>query len=271
MDHSDPMFEKLWGQYAALNPSAARILQLFEDLGDDVLNDHIAFRTFNDPRLGIDVLARPFISRGYREKGAYRFREKHLSARHYELEGNEHAPRIFISELLLEEFSEELRGKVRKMIDGLDKQLLDTEELVLTGSVFGKPSWKTYESLRSESEYAAWLYIFGFRANHFTISVNSLKSFDGIKAVNDFLKDKGFKLNSSGGEIKGSKQQMLMQSSTLAEHTELEFLEGTFSIPACYYEFAERFPGKDGRLFGGFIAGSADKIFESTDFHEKDQ
>lgn len=267
----DPMFEKLWGQYAAMNPSAARILKLFEDLGDQVLNDHIAFRTFNDPRIGIDVLARPFIVRGYREGGEYRFGEKHLYAKHYEMEGNDRAPRIFISELMLEEFSNELREEVRKMVDGLEEALLGSEELILAGNVFGNPSWETYESLRSESEYAAWLYVFGFRANHFTISVNSLQALKGIKAVNDFLKENGFKLNDSGGEIKGSKEQMLMQSSTLAEHIRVDFREGKFSIPACYYEFAERFPGKDGRLFGGFIAGSADKIFESTDFNEHDQ
>ena len=34
----------------------------------------------------------------------------------------------------------------------------------------------------------------------------------------------------------------------------------THNIPGCYYEFALRHSG-----FDGFIAGSADKIFESTD------
>jgi len=40
-------------------------------------------------------------------------------------------------------------------------------------------------------------------------------------------------------------------------------------IPSCYYEFARRYEDKNGELYGGFIAKSADKIFESTDFYKK--
>ena len=42
------------------------------------------------------------------------------------------------------------------------------------------------------------------------------------------------------------------------------FAEGSKEVPCCYYEFAERFRMPDGKLFSGFIAKSADKIFEST-------
>ena len=48
----------------------------------------------------------------------------------------------------------------------------------------------------------------------------------------------------------------------------VKFIEGEYMVPACYYEFAERFRAKDGEIFSGFIAESADKIFESTDFYE---
>jgi hypothetical protein len=50
---------------------------------------------------------------------------------------------------------------------------------------------------------------------------------------------------------------------------EFNFVEGTFEIPSCYYEFALRYPDTDGKLYSGFIAKSADKIFESTDFYKK--
>ena len=43
----------------------------------------------------------------------------------------------------------------------------------------------------------------------------------------------------------------------------VDFTEGMEEIPSCYYEFALRYP-KDGELFQGFVAASADKIFEST-------
>jgi len=264
----DRLFDNLWKQYTVQNPAARQIYDLFSGRGESVVNDHIAFRTFNDPRIGIDVLAEGFKRLGYVEKGSYKFEDKHLSARHYETDSAD-LPRIFISELLLEDFSDFLRSEVAGLIDGMDKELFNSEDLVFSGNVFGAPSYKIYEKMRLESEYAAWLYVYGFRANHFTISVNSLQTMSGIEEVNDFLKSNGFELNTSGGEIKGSREQLLRQSSTKAEKTDIVFQEGTFSIPACYYEFAERFPAKGGQLFSGFIAGSADKIFESTDFYEK--
>lgn len=100
--------------------------------------------------------------------------------------------------------------------------------------------------------------------NHFTVFVNSLTKFDSLSVLNEHIKNHGFKLNSSGGEIKGSKEVLLEQSSTLANTIEVEFSDGKLSIPACYYEFAKRYPQKDGKLYQGFVAASADKIFEST-------
>ncbi|MGB1300776.1 MAG: DUF1338 domain-containing protein, partial [Pseudoalteromonas tetraodonis] len=32
----------------------------------------------------------------------------------------------------------------------------------------------------------------------------------------------------------------------------------------CFYEFAIRYPKPDGEIYTGFVAASADKIFEST-------
>ncbi len=78
------------------------------------------------------------------------------------------------------------------------------------------------------------------------------------------MKDHGFTLNSSGGEIKGSPSLLLEQSSILADIMPVEFEEGTKEITTCYYEFAYRYPKANGELFTGFIANSADKIFEST-------
>ena len=138
--------------------------------------------------------------------------------------------------------------------------------MIYRGSVFQSISYEIYEQLREESEYAAWLYVFGYRANHFTVSINHLENFKGIGEVNSFLKSNGFTLNSSGGEIKGSPNQLLEQSSTLADRVKVTFGDGTFEIPLCYYEFAQRYKDTEGNLFNGFVAGSADKIFESTDY-----
>jgi len=260
------IFEKLWDQYSSENQSAGMIHNLFSQSGHRVINDHVAFRTFNDPRTGIDVLARPFIEAGYKARGEYSFETKKLKARHYELPGDPEAPRVFISELLLEEFSPWLQETIKNGLDSVPAEVFESQELILHGSLFEGLSQAIYSRLREESEYAAWLYVFGYRANHFTVSINYLPDFENIRDVNDFLRNKGYKLNSSGGEVKGTPEQLLEQSSTLADRVKVEFREGTFTVPSCYYEFAKRYKAKNGELFSGFVAGSADKIFESTDY-----
>jgi hypothetical protein len=115
-----------------------------------------------------------------------------------------------------------------------------------------------------ESDYAAWVAAFGYRPNHFTILINALKNFTDITDLNNFLKTNGFKLNASGGEVKGSKEVFLEQSSTLANNIKVDFIDGKLDIPACYFEFAKRYPLPNGKLYKGFVANSADKIFEST-------
>ena len=72
-------------------------------------------------------------------------------------------------------------------------------------------------------------------------------------------------MNTSGGEIKGTPEQFLEQSSVLADKIPVAFKEVTKEITSCYYEFAFRHAMENGALYSGFIAGSADKIFESTD------
>ena len=106
---------------------------------------------------------------------------------------------------------------------------------------------------------------FGFCANHFTILFNSLSSFETLEQLNEFIKASGFNLNSSGGEIKGSADVLLAQSSTMASNKVVHFSDGELEIPSCYYEFARRYEMESGSLYQGFVAASADKIFESTD------
>lgn len=262
------IFDKLWDAYATQNVSARKVKALFESKGENVINDHIAFRTYNDPRVNIDKLARIFIDAGYVEKGQYDFEAKKLKAKHYELPGVADAPRVFISELLLEKFSDELQAAVKNALNSSDQNLLDDKELIFKGRPWENVTYETYQKLREASEYAAWVYVYGYRANHFTVSVDHLTKIGSIEDVNHLLKDEGFKLNSSGGEVKGTKEQLLKQSSTLADVITVAFADGKYQIPACYYEFAERFEDENGERYSGFIAKSADKIFESTNFHK---
>ena len=122
-----------------------------------------------------------------------------------------------------------------------------------------------YEKYLKESEYAAWFLAHGFGANHFTISVNALNKINSLSDLNEILVQNKLKMNNNGGLIKGSEALGLEQSSTLADHVQVQFSDGAFYIPGGFYEFSQRYKNtENGRLFNGFIEASADKIFEST-------
>ncbi|MDP5190382.1 DUF1338 family protein [Rheinheimera baltica] len=50
----------------------------------------------------------------------------------------------------------------------------------------------------------------------------------------------------------------------MADLHPVQFSDGMATIPSCFYEFATRYPMTNGLLYTGFVAASADKIFEST-------
>jgi len=253
MKELDSIFNTLWKKYSSVNTQAEAIHSL---LGN-VENDHIALRTFDSYLVGLKVFSKIFTDLGYEEKGEYKFDTKNLTAKHYEKEGY---PKVFISQLNLGELSIGFNNIVSKCLLDFSRNPLTLKDFLLSGNLPWSPiSYEEYNILKEESEYGAWLCTFGFVANHFTVSVNKLKEFDNLSILNLYLKNHGFILNSSGGEIKGSKEEGLMQSSTMASKVKVNFSDGEYEIPCCYYEFAERFG------FEGFIAGSADKIFESTD------
>jgi len=257
------LLDRLWQDYITLNPHTKAIYDLVADRGEIVINDHIALRTFDIPRVGIDALARCFCQFGYRPADEYQFPEKKLNARHYE-HTDPNLPKVFISELKLAEFSDRLQAKVRELVSAVTPEQAEAWDFPVAGRLWDI-SFADYEALAAESEYAGWVAAHGFRANHFTVDVGRLADFDNLADFNDFIKNAGYALNTSGGEIKGSPEVYLEQSSTLAEQVEVSFTDGAHTIPACYYEFAKRYLQPDGTRFEGFVAQSADKIFESTD------
>ena len=259
------LIDRFWQQYSTEIPAANDIYQLFTNAGEEVINDHIALRTFDDPRVNFDVLAQPFLAEGYTEKGQYDFPNKHLSAKHYE-HADPEAPKIFISELISDAFSADLQQFVCGLVDRIPQPILSNPtELLYCKTPWTPLSYPHYQKLLAESEYAAWLYAYGFRANHFTVNVNYLKNFDSIEGINQFLREQGYTMNEAGGAVKGTPDDLLEQSSIMAQKQSVAFEEGSFEIPSCYYEFAKRYPDEQGNVYQGFIAASADKIFESTD------
>lgn len=259
------IFAHLWDDYLNQNPETKKVYDLLISEGEEVVNDHIALRTFDHPQVSIDVLAKPFMDAGYVKKGTYQFEAKKLKAHHFEHLSDEKAPKVFISALEVDKFSPFVQKTVNDLMNKIDHDFAHQPDFLWSGSPWGKPDFETYQKLQEESEYAAWLYVYGYRANHFTVFINYLKKHIDIYELNQFLRENGFAILESGGEVKGSPEQLLEQSSIRAGKIAVEFTDGMREIPSCFYEFAKRYPDNDGNLYTGFIAKSADKIFESTD------
>lgn len=256
------LFQSLWNDYIQrLCPSADKVHHLLQE-NEPLINDHIALRTFNVAPLGIETLAKPFIDAGYKPCGDYEFESKKLVAKHFE-HPDPKQPKVFISELKVNECSPDLQAIVAKLVEQLDTEKLKGHEF-LSGGRLWDLSFADYQLLAKESEYASWLAAHGYGANHFTVSVNQLDAFEEVKGVNDHLREAGFTINESGGEVKGSPDVLLEQSSTMADKVPVTFTEGTEMVPGGFYEFAKRYPMSNGELYPGFVAASADKIFEST-------
>ena len=257
-------FEHLWQDYVQMTPQANAIANALIDQGETVLNDHVAFRTFNIGHLRLENLEPLILELGYTRFEPYHFSAKKLDAVGY-LPPQDNLPRIFISELRVEELSTQSQTIIHDLVDSVTKSDIQDASIFWRGLLWNMPSFEQYKVLAAESEYAAWLSVIGLRANHFTIDVNALKSFSDVSDINDFIEHLGFVINDSGGKVKGSPAVMLEQSSTMASTQTLTFANGDeHSVPTCYYEFAKRYQDKNGNIYQGFVAASADKIFEST-------
>ena len=251
---------------------------------NEIVNDHIAFRTMGVKNLGINSFEKIFLKHGYKKMDFYHFDAKKLDAYWYAPPSND-LPRIFISELKVDNLSIKAQEIIKSYTntvtnDPVDK--IDLNNSLQVSEYLQTPLWRLptkndYESLLFESEYAAWVIYNRYYLNHYTISVHDLPGeYSDLNQFNEFVKSLGIKLNKSGGEIKVSKDKLLRQSSSVANQIEAKFSEGEKKLIAgSYVEFAERnilpefskinnlkIERKHRRE--GFETGNADKIFEST-------
>ncbi|EXB63816.1 hypothetical protein L484_021088 [Morus notabilis] len=275
--------------YLNRNPTAKAILELVHSAEHGrICYDHFAFRTFGVNGYGIDSLASFFLDFGYTLRDELRFPAKKLKALWFSPPKNAITedgsgisgplPRVFISELLVDQMSPEAQRIITKYT-GLSGTANKHAALAsaLGSLTWEKPLYSEFQQLARESEYAAWTLVNGYALNHVTISAHQLKShLRNIKSLDQFIEENGFKLNSEGGILKVSPDGLLLQSSTVADSTSFTFSDGTTeSVPCSYIEFAERLvlpqfnnlPEKEVKEHhrrDGFEVGNADKIFEST-------
>ncbi len=266
--NTQEFFQGLWKDYISITPQAEKIHSVLEARGEEVINDHVAFRTFNQSPVTIAELEPLLFALGYKTLEPYKFEQKKLDAIAYTHEDPKQ-PSIFISELRVEAFSEKFQDIVKKLCAQIDPAVTKSASIFSSGCLWAMPSWEEYQTLLAESDYAAWLSVMGYRANHFTVSVNHLKDITTLEQLLDLIEATGMPLNTQGGRVKGGKEVYLAQGSTIADSTEVTFAGGdTHSVPSCFYEFAQRFETSEGVLYPGFVANNADKIFESTNVNK---
>lgn len=257
-------FDHLWQDYIQMAPHSANIKKVFESKGETILNDHVAFRTFGLDPINIPALEKPLLDLGYSMLAPYRFEAKKLNAFGY-THPDEKLPRVFISALDCDAISDQARDIIQGLVSQIDAAQVSTPGILWAGRLWEPIRYEDYQTLLQESEYAAWVAALGIRPNHFTIAINYLKTCHSVEEVLQVVEAQGIAVNESGGRTKGSPEVLLEQGSSLADKMPVEFSGGeTHEIPTCYYEFALRYPDKDGKLYQGFVAASADKIFEST-------
>ncbi|MFD1164359.1 DUF1338 domain-containing protein [Sphingobacterium daejeonense] len=250
----------------------------------DIVNDHIAFRTLGVPNLGINSFEKIFLSFGFKKMDYYYFEGKKLDAYWY-APPSDNYPRIFVSQLRVSELSQAAQDIILKytapiVSDPVDDLDLNNGQQVadfLQKPLWDLPTSEEYETLLAESEYAAWVIYNRYYLNHYTISIHELKDgYNTLEEFNAFLESIGVKLNTSGGKIKTSEDNLLRQSSTVSALYEAKFADDkSLEIAGSYVEFAERsvLPQfkdiakedvKREHRRDGFETNNADKIFEST-------
>lgn len=279
----------LMNRYQERVPDVTKIIHALTNKGvindlSDIENDHIAFRTIGVPQLGIQSLEKIFLHYGYTAKDDYYFEHKKLNARWYAPPVN-NLPRIFISELRVEDFPLPIKNIIHSFtdevkndhVDQLDLEDATSVDQFLHSALWRTPKWSEYKALAEASEYASWTIYNKYYLNHFTISVHNLPSpYNALEEFNKLLQSIGIILNDAGGIIKISKDGLLKQSSTVSQMIEATFAyDEVHKIAGSYVEFAERkvlpkfskLPldavGRSHRR-DGFEAANADKIFEST-------
>ncbi len=285
----DTFLNMLFDRYQAKVAAVKKITDALIEQGvvssqQEIVNDHIAFRTLGVPNLGIQSFEKIFLHHGYQKKDYYYFEGKKLNAYWYAPPAEEY-PRVFMSELIVDQLSAQAQQIIHQYTGTIKTDpvdMLDLNNGQQIGEFFHQSLWQLptkpdYLALLKESEYAAWVIYNRYYLNHYTISVHALKNgYNTLASFDDFVEGLGIKLNTSGGKIKVSEDGLLLQSSTIAEMQDATFADGeTLSIASSYVEFAERLVLPEFKNLSsdkiksrhrreGFETSNADKIFEST-------
>lgn len=248
-------------------------------------NDHMAMRTLHLPQqgLGLHVLDVALQRYGYQRRDDYYFAEKKIAARWYESPGAPILPRIFASELRVEQLPSEIGALLQRYVRSNSALALDNDAAAtrhiatasneaflemayrnleaMDATLYDKvPSRQDYETIRAATEYGAWTLLHGHRINHCTIPVQWLGApYNAMDKFVEYAQNVLQLRMNDGGAVQQSDDGQLLQSSTQAVLGYFLFRGDTepTRVPGSFLEFIERHRE-------GFAIGNADRIFEST-------
>jgi hypothetical protein len=291
------LLEHLWKQYLERVSYAKTYAQLVDEKGGKVVNDHIAFRTFNthtgEQPEGIRAIKHIIEVLEYKPVEKYIFKKKKLTAIHFE-HPDELFPKIFVSQLEVDQLPVWAQNIVHKTVKDTPYllsdealkllQLLKSEKVLnMEASRFlvndlvnyfrrpwGIPFKDDILKINDVSQYAAWTLLHGNSVNHFTALINfqEVSEWPDLETTCEGLKKAGVPMKET---IEGEKGSKLQQSATQAvkEAVEVKTDEGIERVnwTYAYYELARRdFVEEDGRikLFSGFLGEQATHLFDMT-------
>lgn len=291
------LLDRLWNLYLSRVPYARQYAEMVAQKGGMVVNDHIAFRTFNthtgEQPEGIGAIRHILRFLDYRRVGTYAFKKKRLNAVHFESMHN-NFPKIFVSQLEVDELPEWAQSIIKRSVADTPYLISDrsiellahleskgeipaiaADDLVVDLVQYFRRPWPIPRKtdvlkLNDVSQYAAWTLLHGNSVNHFTAFINEqqVSEWPDLESTCKALEQAGIPMKQG---IEGQKGSKLQQSATQAAKEDVEVLgdDGIEKIrwTYAYYELAERnLVTENGskKLFQGFLGEQAAHLFDMT-------
>ncbi|WP_297098814.1 DUF1338 domain-containing protein [uncultured Draconibacterium sp.] len=291
------LLTQLWVLYLDRVSYAREYQRLVNEKGGSVVNDHIAFRTFNthtgEQPEGIRAINHIISCLEYVPVEKYNFKKKKLNAVHFE-HPDPMFPKLFVSQLEVEELPEWAQQIIKNTVKDTP-YLLSDESISLLATLKEKgelprvagemlvtdlakyfrrpwnvPNKEDVLKLNDVSQYAAWVLLHGNAVNHFTAFVNyqNVSEWPDLESTCKGMADAGIPMKEA---LEGEKGSKLQQSATLAvkEEVEVKGEDGIEKMPwtYAYYELAERglvIENGEEKLFSGFLGEQARHLFDMT-------
>lgn len=302
---------RLWQAYRLNTPQMQSIENKLHEKGITQLYlDHFAVIDLPGPQTGIRELQPLFSALGYTFKGQDYLADKQndfawlCEDDSESLLALETLPQVVVADFRLDELPTEIKKIIEKysklappsptptiqqLAHNLDvnkfQQLMALVTQYLIGRDWPLPTVNEFYTVQEFNELLAWVFVFGRRPNHFTLSVHLFDHFSDLADFSQFVEEEvKLTLNRDGGAIKGGTHTGIAQGSTLGITENIRLADGYIQIPTGFVEFVWRYPRCDlnhlhlqnnpqdkpkfwNDYFTGFVAQHANRVIESLYTH----